>query len=104
MNDAHKRMNRRQFTAAVTATAAALALRSPLQAAVRSASDYTYCAFIKFLQTFSYEELAEKIAQAGFDGVEATCRQKNSYIRHGICNRSSSRHNRSQNGHRWPAS
>ncbi len=37
------------------------------------------CAFIKYVQSYGYEELAEKIAAAGFDGVEATVR-KDGYI------------------------
>jgi sugar phosphate isomerase/epimerase len=32
------------------------------------------CAFTKFLQPLSYEQLAETIAELGFDGVEATVR------------------------------
>ena len=34
------------------------------------------CAFVKFVQTLSYDELAERIAELGFDGIEATIRTK----------------------------
>jgi sugar phosphate isomerase/epimerase len=34
------------------------------------------CAFIKFLQSLSYEQLAETIAKLGFDGIEATVRDR----------------------------
>ena len=34
------------------------------------------CAFVKFVQTLSYDELAERIADIGFDGIEATIRDK----------------------------
>jgi len=34
------------------------------------------CAFIKFLQSLSYEQLAETIAELGFDGIEATVRDR----------------------------
>ena len=40
-----------------------------------------YSAFIKFLQAMKYDELAEAIAAAGFDGVEATVRTKDGYIK-----------------------
>ncbi len=39
-----------------------------------SADRYKICAFIKFLQTLSYDQLAEVIAEMGFDGIEATVR------------------------------
>ncbi|MBP86980.1 MAG: hypothetical protein CMJ64_09730 [Planctomycetaceae bacterium] len=32
------------------------------------------CAFVKFVQSLSHDELAERIAEMGFDGIEATIR------------------------------
>jgi sugar phosphate isomerase/epimerase len=80
MNEHSTRMDRRQFTAAAAATAAAMLVPARLPAAARAPTRYKFCAFIKFLQTLNYDELAEAIAEAGFDGVEATCRQKETYI------------------------
>jgi sugar phosphate isomerase/epimerase len=39
-----------------------------------------YCAFIKFLRSLKYDELAVRIAELGFGGVEATVRSKDGYI------------------------
>ena len=33
-----------------------------------------FCAFIKFIQQLPYKELAETVAELGFDGIEATVR------------------------------
>jgi sugar phosphate isomerase/epimerase len=49
-------------------------------AANESARRYKYCAFVKFLTSLDYDELASQIAEAGFDGIEVTARQKDSYI------------------------
>jgi sugar phosphate isomerase/epimerase len=67
-------MNRRQFAAASLAAAAAVSGRS-LLAAAASPPKRTLCAFIKFVQSLKYDELAERIAALGFDGVEATVRR-----------------------------
>jgi sugar phosphate isomerase/epimerase len=53
--------------------AAALAITPKLSAASASA-DHKICSFVKFVQSLSYDELAEKIAELGFDGIEATIR------------------------------
>jgi len=37
---------------------------------------FRYCAFVKFLQSLSFEQLAETIAEMGYDGIEATVRDK----------------------------
>jgi len=37
---------------------------------------YPICAFIKFIQSLSYEELADQMSGMGFDGIEATVRKK----------------------------
>jgi sugar phosphate isomerase/epimerase len=73
-------MDRRRFSAVAAATAAALTLPSHLTAAPKPAAKYKFCAFIKFLISMKYDEMADAIAEAGFDGVEVTARQKEAYI------------------------
>ena len=34
------------------------------------------CVFIKFLQSLSYDEMAQRVAALGFDGIESTVRAK----------------------------
>jgi len=67
-------LSRRTFLAG-TAGVAALALARPATAADSPPANKV-CAFVKFVQTLSYDELAEQIAEAGFDGIEATIRDK----------------------------
>lgn len=43
--------------------------------AANQGSTNKVCAFIKFVQSLSYEALAEQMAMMGFDGVEATVRE-----------------------------
>ena len=73
-------IHRRQFSKLVAASAAALALpgRSPAESA--APRRFTYCAFVKFLTDLDYDELADAMAEAGFDGIELTARKKESYI------------------------
>src|SRR5436305_1440660 len=80
VTDAARPITRRQFAAAAATTAAAFALPSPLTAATTSAKRYKFCAFIKYLLPLKYDELTDAIADAGFDGVEVTARQKETYI------------------------
>jgi sugar phosphate isomerase/epimerase len=68
------KLSRRTFLASAAGTAA-LALTEPLKAA-NSGRANKVCAFVKFVQTLSYHELAERIAEIGFDGIEATIRNK----------------------------
>jgi sugar phosphate isomerase/epimerase len=68
-------MNRRQFAAASLAAAAVAAGSRSLVAAQAARPKRKFCAFIKFVQSLKYDELAERIAALGFDGVEATVRQ-----------------------------
>ena len=75
-----KQMTRRQFTVAAAASAAAATSPSWLLAAPKASNRYKYCAFIKFLLSLKYDEMAAAIADAGFDGVEVTARQKEAYI------------------------
>jgi sugar phosphate isomerase/epimerase len=70
--------DRRQFIAAGTAFAAAgmTGLSTKQVVAQDAKSQPNICAFTKFLQDLSYEKLAATIKQLGFDGVEATVRNK----------------------------
>ena len=43
--------------------------------AAAEAKPRTICAFIKFVQELSYEELAAKVAAMGYQGIEATVRK-----------------------------
>lgn len=72
-------LNRRLFLAGAAATASAFSLGGLVFAEARAAKPNKICAFIKFLQSLSYEELADTIAELGFDGIEATVR-KGGYI------------------------
>jgi sugar phosphate isomerase/epimerase len=63
-------IDRRQF---MLATASTLALNSVAGAAVASARN-PICVFTKPFQSLSYDELADAIAEIGFDGIEATIR------------------------------
>lgn len=78
----NRRIDRRQFTVAAATTAAAFAMPTSLFAAAQKSKNdrYTFCAFVKFLTSMNYDELADAIAEAGFDGVEVTARKKESYI------------------------
>ena len=46
------------------------------RAAAPSSQKWKICAFEKFLQDLSFDELADVIAELGFDGIEATVRRK----------------------------
>ncbi|MFP6619424.1 MAG: sugar phosphate isomerase/epimerase family protein [Pirellulaceae bacterium] len=46
-----------------------------LDAAAPAASKRKICAFIKFIQELPYKQLAETVAELGFDGIEATVRK-----------------------------
>ena len=72
-------LHRRSFLSRAAAAGAALGAHSVFAGDLFAAepqrkSDNKICAFVKFLQTLSYEELAERIAEMGFDGIEATVR------------------------------
>jgi sugar phosphate isomerase/epimerase len=77
-------LTRRQFTSASLGaiTAAAALPASALAAPASSDKDGNrYCAFVKFLRELKYEELAERIAELSFGGVEVTVRQNDGYIK-----------------------
>lgn len=79
MTSEHRTPSRRTFLGAAIATAATSML--PVSAAQESAkNDLELCAFEKPLQLLSYDELADLLAELGFQGVEATVR-KNGHIK-----------------------
>lgn len=53
---------------------AAAALQQAASASQQESQSIRYCAFIKFVQQLSYEELADRMASLGYDGIEATIR------------------------------
>ena len=61
-------MNRRQFFATTAATIAA----APVLA--KASTRNPFCVFTKPLQMLSYDDLADVIAELGFDGIEGTIR------------------------------
>ena len=67
-------LSRRTFLAGAAGAVALTTTRT--MKAENSASTNNICAFVKFVQTLSYDELAERIAEMGFDGIEATIRDK----------------------------
>lgn len=75
-SDRSAHASRRRFlqTGVAAATTAALAPSGVVSAATSAAPGPSFCAFIKFVQSYGYQELAERIADAGFDGIEATVR------------------------------
>jgi sugar phosphate isomerase/epimerase len=73
-------LDRRQFAAAAAAATAAIAFPSRIMAATGTFPKHKFCAFIKFLLSMKYDEMADAVAEAGFDGVEVTARQKEAYI------------------------
>jgi sugar phosphate isomerase/epimerase len=75
-------VHRRQFSKIVVAAAGAMAVPgfSRANSEDSPAKRFTYCAFVKFLTDLDFNELADAIAEAGFDGVEVTARKKESYI------------------------
>ncbi|WP_425395831.1 sugar phosphate isomerase/epimerase family protein [Aeoliella sp.] len=70
------KIDRRQWFAG--AAAGSMAALAPVQlgwAAETAPSKPPICAFIKFVQSLSYDDLAEQIAAIGFDGIESTVRK-----------------------------
>ncbi|MEM7457724.1 MAG: TIM barrel protein [Planctomycetota bacterium] len=69
-------MNRRRFIAGTTAGIFLPVLpASGYSIEKTSETPYRYCAFIKYLQEQSHEQLAETLKTIGFDGAEVTVRQ-----------------------------
>lgn len=68
-------LSRRQFLkGTVAASAIAAAMPTSVFASEQKTITYKFCAFEKPLQFLSYDELAELLAESGFNGVEATVR------------------------------
>jgi sugar phosphate isomerase/epimerase len=66
---------RREFLRNSLALGAALAAGSTARGAFPASGGSEICAFIKFVQSLSYDRLADAIADIGFDGIEATVRR-----------------------------
>ena len=62
----------RQLAAAGSAL---LLSRGDAFAAPNRANRRPICAFIKFIQSLSYDQMAQQIAEIGFDGIESTVRK-----------------------------
>ena len=72
-------IERRDFLRDLIALVAALAAGTPTSAAPTGMTRNPICVFIKFIQSLSYDELADAVADMGADGIEATVR-KGGYI------------------------
>ncbi len=67
---------RRTFLKGAALTGLALPVAcAGLQSTEPTKSDRKICAFIKFIQDLPYKQLAETVAELGFDGIEATVRE-----------------------------
>ncbi len=66
---------RRHFLAASSAALASSTLISPLAAADTSAYKNAICVFTKPFNSLSFEQLADEVAELGFDGIEAPIRR-----------------------------
>ena len=73
------KFTRRRFLAHTGALSALAVTNSQVFGVESSPPSFKLCAFEKFLQDLSYDELAEVIAELGFDGIEATVR-KNGHV------------------------
>lgn len=73
-------LDRRRFVVNGALAAASLAIPTRLSAAPPPSKRFSYCAFVKFLTDLDFDELADAIAEAGFDGIEVTARKKDGYI------------------------
>ena len=70
-------LNRREFVSRAVLSSFTSALAIPRGFAEDvPAKEYRICAFEKFLQSLSFSELADVIAELGFVGIEATVRSK----------------------------
>ncbi|GAA4432487.1 TIM barrel protein [Bremerella cremea] len=69
-------LNRRQMLQTSLGTAAAMGLGSTLSAEEAKPSRWKVITFTKFLQPLSYDQMADAIAEIGFDGIEAPIRRR----------------------------
>lgn len=68
-------VGRRNFLLQLGAAGSALLLSGgDVFAAPQPVQRRSICAFIKFLQSLSYDEMAHRVAEIGFDGIESTVR------------------------------
>ena len=64
-------MNRRQF---IAASAVSAATSTTLSAKAKAPARNPFCFFSKPFQSLSYDDLADLVAELGFDGIEGTVR------------------------------
>lgn len=70
-------MDRRKFLVRSAVAASSMPLVGSFSVAAEPVpKNYRICAFEKFLQDFSYDQLADTIAELGFVGIEAAVRKK----------------------------
>jgi sugar phosphate isomerase/epimerase len=69
-------LNRREFVSVALAAGSAAIVQPSSVLAAEQPGKHETCAFIKFIQTLSYDQLANTIAEIGYDGIEATVRAK----------------------------
>ena len=74
MNTIDQLLNRRTFIQGTTAAAIAAVAPTQFARAQSEADGPDICAFIKFVQSLSYNDMAASIAEIGFDGIESTVR------------------------------
>lgn len=67
-------LTRRSFLAGVATTAMAATVPATAQSPEKRPT-FELCAFEKFIQNLSYDDLADTLAELGFQGVEATVRR-----------------------------
>jgi sugar phosphate isomerase/epimerase len=75
MNASTNSLSRRRFLAGSLAAAAAAWTKTTATAQEPTAGN-PICVFTKFLQPLTYEQTAETVARLGFDGIEATVRDR----------------------------
>ena len=70
-------IGRRSFVAGASAVLGTVALPVISRAEeISQEKPHEFCAFIKFIQDFSFEELAQTLKRLGFDGAEVTVRKR----------------------------
>ncbi len=68
--------NRRRFLKSAAAGLAVSPFAAAVPALAEEKSRFEFCTFTKALQPLSYQEMAEAIAELGFDGIEGAVRPK----------------------------
>ena len=68
-------LDRRQFLAAAAATTLASSLLTTSAFAQDAGSSHELCVFTKPFNSLSFDELADRIAELGFNGIEAPIRR-----------------------------